>query len=81
MRLKGLEQGFNDNVEKRGIVVHGASYVHRRAIHRVACVMDAVLGVLQYLKKISKPLSIKLNQARFGFLITQINAGLTTLLF
>lgn len=26
LRLQGLEPGFNDNVEKRGIVVHGAEY-------------------------------------------------------
>lgn len=28
LRISGLEQGFNNNAEARGIVVHGASYVN-----------------------------------------------------
>jgi hypothetical protein len=28
LRIKGLEYGFNDNAEARGVVVHGASYVN-----------------------------------------------------
>jgi hypothetical protein len=28
LRLGGLEHGFNDNAEARGVVVHGASYVN-----------------------------------------------------
>jgi hypothetical protein len=27
LRIKGLEKGFNNNAEKRGVVVHGSSYV------------------------------------------------------
>lgn len=29
LRLAGLENGFNDKAEQRGIVVHGASYVNK----------------------------------------------------
>jgi len=28
LKISGLEQGFNDNAEARGVVVHGASYVN-----------------------------------------------------
>jgi hypothetical protein len=28
LRLAGLEEGFNNNVEKRGVVVHGTKYVN-----------------------------------------------------
>jgi hypothetical protein len=28
LRIDGLEDGFNDNAEARGVVVHGASYVN-----------------------------------------------------
>jgi len=28
LRISGLEQGFNDNAEARGVVVHGATYVN-----------------------------------------------------
>ena len=34
LRLDGLEAGFNDNARSRGIVVHSASYVDDKAIHR-----------------------------------------------
>lgn len=33
LRIKGLEDGFNDNAEARGIVVHGASYVNAARVH------------------------------------------------
>jgi hypothetical protein len=33
LRIKGLEQGFNDNAEARGVVVHGAAYVNAGRVH------------------------------------------------
>jgi hypothetical protein len=33
LRISGLEQGFNDNAEARGVVVHGASYVNAGRVH------------------------------------------------
>lgn len=34
LRLEGLEHGFNDNVEQRGIVVHGAEYADKSFIEQ-----------------------------------------------
>lgn len=34
LRLQGLEPGFNDNVEQRGIVVHGAEYADKSFIQQ-----------------------------------------------
>jgi hypothetical protein len=33
LRIGGLEEGFNDNAEARGVVVHGASYVNAGRVH------------------------------------------------
>jgi hypothetical protein len=33
LRIKGLEHGFNDNAEARGVVVHGAAYVNSGRVH------------------------------------------------
>jgi hypothetical protein len=33
LRLKGLEDGFNDNAESRAIVVHGANYVNSSRVN------------------------------------------------
>jgi hypothetical protein len=33
LRLQGMEQGINDNANKRSIVLHGAGYVDERLIH------------------------------------------------
>lgn len=33
LRISGLEHGFNDNAEARGVVVHGAAYVNAGRAH------------------------------------------------
>lgn len=33
LRIDGLEQGFNDNAEARGVVVHGAPYVNTSRVN------------------------------------------------
>jgi len=33
LRISGLEHGFNDNAEARGVVVHGAAYVNKGRVH------------------------------------------------
>lgn len=33
LRISGLEHGFNDNAEARGVVVHGAAYVNSGRVH------------------------------------------------
>ena len=33
LRISGLEHGFNDNAEARGVVVHGAAYVNSGRAH------------------------------------------------
>lgn len=38
LRMEGLDKGFNDNAEKRAIVVHGADYVNAKKVK------DAFMG-------------------------------------
>lgn len=33
LRMNGLEKGFNDHAEARGVVVHGASYVNAKRVN------------------------------------------------
>jgi len=33
LKISGLEEGFNDNAEARGVVVHGASYVNQGRVN------------------------------------------------
>jgi len=43
LRVDGLDKGFNDNAYKRSIVIHGASYVSTRILHKYG-VMGTTFG-------------------------------------
>lgn len=43
LRIEGLDKGFNDNAYKRSIVIHGASYVSLRILHKYG-VMGTTFG-------------------------------------
>jgi L,D-transpeptidase catalytic domain len=43
LRIEGVDKGFNDNARKRAIVIHGASYVSQRILHKYG-VMGTTFG-------------------------------------
>jgi hypothetical protein len=43
LRIEGVDKGFNDNASKRSIVIHGATYVSLRILHKYG-VMGTTFG-------------------------------------
>lgn len=43
LRINGLDKGFNDHASRRSIVIHGASYVSERILHKYG-VMGTTFG-------------------------------------
>ena len=43
LRIEGVDKGFNDNASRRSIVIHGASYVSLRILHKYG-VMGTTFG-------------------------------------
>lgn len=43
LRIQGLDKGFNDHAARRAIVIHGASYVSQRILHKYG-VMGTTYG-------------------------------------
>lgn len=43
LRIEGVDKGFNDNASRRNIVIHGASYVSLRILHKYG-VMGTTFG-------------------------------------
>lgn len=43
LRIEGLDKGFNDNASRRSIVIHGATYVSTRILHKYG-VMGTTFG-------------------------------------
>jgi hypothetical protein len=43
LRIEGVDKGFNDNANRRDIVIHGASYVSLRILHKYG-VMGTTFG-------------------------------------
>ena len=43
LRIEGMDKGFNDNAARRAIVIHGATYVSERILHKYG-VMGTTFG-------------------------------------
>jgi len=43
LRIQGMDKGFNDNAARRAIVIHGATYVSERILHKYG-VMGTTFG-------------------------------------
>src|SRR5579863_4573729 len=43
LRIEGMDKGFNDNAAQRAIVIHGATYVSERILHKYG-VMGTTFG-------------------------------------
>ena len=43
LRIQGMDKGFNDNAARRAIVIHGATYVSTRILHKYG-VMGTTFG-------------------------------------
>jgi hypothetical protein len=43
LRIEGMDKGFNDNAARRAIVIHGATYVSQRILHKYG-VMGTTFG-------------------------------------
>lgn len=69
LRLKGLEQGVNDNAYRRSVVIHGAWYVNADRIEKAKQAAGRSWGCPSVSKKISRPLinAIKNNTLVFAY--------------
>jgi hypothetical protein len=55
LRLMGLEEGINDNVWKRAVVIHGASYVSEEAALKLGRI-GRTMGCPAVTRRIARPL-------------------------
>jgi len=67
LKLAGLENGINDKVEERAIVMHAASYVSESYIHATGC-LGRSQGCPALPEKISKPIIEKIKNGTCLFI-------------
>jgi hypothetical protein len=67
LHLKGLEKGFNDNAEKRDIVMHGADYVNETFI-RMKGYIGRSFGCPSVPVKLHKPIIDKIKNGTCLFI-------------